>query len=86
MTWTSDLAREIGGQVLTEDSERESVATDFGRLIVRRPAAVVRPRSAEDVAQAVKFAATHALGVATRGAGHSQTRGCPAIFVAQRQK
>jgi len=73
MTWTSDLAREIGGQVLTEDSERESVATDFGRLIVRRPAAVVRPRSAEDVAQAVKFAARHALGVATRGAGHSQT-------------
>src|SRR5207249_5481580 len=73
MTWTSDLAREISGQILTDDSAREAVATDFGRLVVRKPAAVVRPRSAEDVARVVKFAVGHGLGVATRGAGHSQT-------------
>ena len=73
MIWTSDLAREISGQVLTDDSAREAVSTDFGRLVVRKPAAVVRPRSAEDVARVVKFAAGHGLGVATRGAGHSQT-------------
>ena len=73
MIWTSDLAREISGQVLTDDSAREAVSTDFGRLVVRKPAAVVRPRSAEDVAGVVKFAAGHGLGVATRGAGHSQT-------------
>src|SRR5213593_371339 len=73
MTWTSDLAREISGQVLTDDSAREAASTDFGRLVVRKPAAVVRPRSAEDVARVVKFAASRGLGVATRGAGHSQT-------------
>ena len=73
MTWTSDLAREISGQVFTDDSAREAASTDFGRLVVRKPAAVVRPQSTEDVARVVKFAASRGLGVATRGAGHSQT-------------
>lgn len=73
MTWVADLAREIRGQVLTDDSAREALATDFGRLIVRKPAAVVRPASAEDVARVVKSAAKLHLSVATRGAGHSQT-------------
>lgn len=73
MTWTVDLTREISGQVLTDEASREGVATDFGRLIVRKPAAVVRPASTEDVARVVKFAAKHSLAVSTRGAGHSQT-------------
>ena len=73
MTWTPELAREIRGQVLTDDAARDVAATDFGRVVVRRPAAVVRPASAEDVARLVKFAAERGLGVATRGAGHSQS-------------
>src|SRR6059058_227243 len=73
MTWTSDLAREIGEQVFTDDAAREAASTDFGRVVVRKPAAVVRPQSTEDVARVVKFAASRGLGVATRGAGHSQT-------------
>ena len=52
---------------------REAAATDFGRLVVRRPEAVVRPASAVDVACVLKFAARHSLRVATRGGGHSQT-------------
>jgi cytokinin dehydrogenase len=72
-TWASDLAGGIRGQVLTDDVAREAVATDFGHIVVRKPAAVVRPASAEDVAQVVRFAASHGLGVATRGGGHSQT-------------
>lgn len=73
MTWTTDLAREIHGQVLTDDAALEAASTDFGRVVVRRPAAVVRPASAEDVAAVVKFAARRGLAVATRGGGHSQT-------------
>jgi cytokinin dehydrogenase len=73
MAWMSDLAGEIGGQVLTDDSSREAVSTDFGRIVARQPAVVVRPGSTEDVARVVKFAAKHSLGVGTRGAGHSQT-------------
>ncbi|PYV11530.1 MAG: FAD-binding protein [Acidobacteria bacterium] len=73
MTWVTELAREISGQVLTDEASRQAVATDFGRLVVRKPQAVVRPASTEDVSRLLKFAAKHQLTVATRGAGHSQT-------------
>lgn len=73
MSWTAELAREIRGQVLVDDVSRESASTDFGRMIVRKPAAAVRPASPEDVASAVRFAVRHGLSVSTRGGGHSQT-------------
>ena len=73
MSWAGELAQEISGTVLTDDAAREAVATDFGRIVVRRPQAVVRPASAEDVQRVVKFAARHSLSLATRGSGHSQT-------------
>ena len=73
MSWADELAREVSGRVLNDDAAREAVATDFGRIIVRRPQAVVCPASAEDVARVMKFAAPNSLSVATRGGGHSQT-------------
>ncbi|HUU12919.1 MAG TPA: FAD-binding protein [Terriglobia bacterium] len=73
MSWTAELAGEIEGQVLTDEATRDLMATDFGRVIIRKPEVVVRPASSEDVARVVKFAARHSLGVATRGGGHSQT-------------
>ena len=73
MNWSEELAREVKGQVLTDDASREAVATDFGRLVMRKPAAVVRPASTQDVASVVKFAGKHSLAVSTRGGGHSQT-------------
>jgi cytokinin dehydrogenase len=73
MSWTDELVREVPGRVLTDEATRDAAATDFGRLVVRRPQAVVRPASAEDVARVLKFAARHSLSVATRGGGHSQT-------------
>ena len=73
MTWVTELGREISGQVFTNEASRQAVATDFGRLVVRKPQAVVRPASTEDVSRLLKFAAKHQLTVATRGAGHSQT-------------
>ena len=57
MSWTDELAQEIPGRVLTDDATREVVATDFGRIVVRRPQVVVCPASTDDVARVVKFAA-----------------------------
>ncbi len=73
MSWPDELARGIAGRVLTDEAVREAVASDFGRVVSRRPQVVVRPHSAEDVARVVKFAGRHSLSVATRGAGHSQS-------------
>jgi len=72
MHWTEELAREISGKVVTDDAACDSAATDFGRVVVRRPQAVVRPISADEVSRVLIFAARHSLSVATRGAGHSQ--------------
>ncbi len=73
MDWVNDLAREVKGQVLTDDQSRDALATDFGRAIVRKPAAIVRPASTADVARVLKFANQYSLRVSTRGAGHSQS-------------
>jgi cytokinin dehydrogenase len=73
MNWTAELSREVSGQVLLDDASREAVSTDFGRVIVRKPAAVVRPASSQDVANVIKFAVHNGLSVSTRGGGHSQT-------------
>jgi cytokinin dehydrogenase len=73
MSWANDLGREISGKVLTDDPAREAAATDFGRIVARKPQVVVRPASTEDVARVVKFAARNSLPLATRGGGHSQS-------------
>jgi FAD/FMN-containing dehydrogenase len=73
MTWTSELTGEVQGQVLTDEGSRAAVSTDFGRLVVRKPEAVVRPAYTEDVARVARFAARHRLTLSTRGGGHSQT-------------
>ncbi len=73
MNWTADLVREVSGQVLVDDASREAVSIDFGRIIVKKPAAVVRPASTRDVANVIKFAVRNGLSVSTRGGGHSQT-------------
>jgi FAD/FMN-containing dehydrogenase len=73
MSWSGELSNLVAGQVLTDDTARDAAATDFGRLFVRKPAAVVRPSTAADVAETVKFAGRNGLKVSTRGGGHSQS-------------
>jgi len=73
MSWTDDLAKEIAGEITTDEHTRESFATDFGRVVARKPQTVVRAASAQDVARVVKFAGKHSLAISTHGAGHSQT-------------
>ncbi len=73
MNWTAELTSKINGLVLTDEGALEAASTDFGRVAKRRPMAVVRPESAEDVAEAVKFAARNSLRAVPHGAGHSQS-------------
>ncbi|HEV2501409.1 MAG TPA: FAD-binding protein [Terriglobia bacterium] len=72
MSWIAELTSLIAGQVLTDDDARAEVSTDFGRVVERKPAAVVRPASARDIAATVKFAGRHSLLISARGCGHSQ--------------
>ena len=73
MGWAEELAGAISGRVFRDDAARDGVATDFGRIVTRKPQVVVRPASAEDVARVIKLAGRHSLTVATRGSGHSQS-------------
>ncbi|MEO3803111.1 FAD-binding protein [Nonomuraea sp. B1E8] len=49
----------------------EAAAEDFGHLVRRRPAAVHRPASTQDVARAVRWAVQRRMPLAARGQGHS---------------
>lgn len=56
----------------TNLEDREACAYDFGRMTRLVPEAVVRPRSAEEVASLVRRAARGGVQLAIRGGGHSQ--------------
>jgi FAD/FMN-containing dehydrogenase len=53
------------------DEAYEEACRIWNAMITRRPALVVRPRSAEDVAETVRFAKAEALPLAVRGGGHN---------------
>lgn len=59
------------GEILTDDAALSAAADDFGHAIHRRPRAVLRPGSVEDVARLIDFARRHDIQVAARGQGHS---------------
>lgn len=61
----------LRGELLTPDAPGyDEARTIWNARHDRRPAAVVRPACAEDVALAVRFARAHALPLAVRGGGH----------------
>jgi cytokinin dehydrogenase len=62
----------VDGPLVSECSE------DFGHIVRRRPSAVVRPASAEDIVRTIRFARAHGVEVAVRGQGHS-TYGQPLV-------
>lgn len=63
----------IQGEVLTDEAARRGRSGDFGRMIERMPAAVVRPKTSADVAAILKYANQHGIAVATRGEAHTQS-------------
>lgn len=71
------LRRDIAGEVVTRsDAGYENYRRDLvwnGRKPDRFPDALVRPKSVEDVARAVRFAKQNGLRVGMRSGGHSWT-------------
>jgi len=65
-----DLRGVVSGDVVCDDVGRSLYATD-GSLFEERPLAVVRPRSSEDVAATVRWAAEQGVSVHPRGGGTS---------------
>jgi FAD/FMN-containing dehydrogenase/Fe-S oxidoreductase len=65
-----DLRGIVAGEVLCDDARRALYATD-GSLFEIWPLAVVRPRSVEDVAATVAWAAERGIPVHPRGSGTS---------------
>jgi cytokinin dehydrogenase len=61
----------LDGELAWDVEAREAAADDFGHLVRRLPAGVLRPGSAGDVAAMTRWAGEHAWKVAARGRGHS---------------
>ncbi|QPP07171.1 FAD-binding protein [Streptomyces bathyalis] len=61
----------LDGELLTDDASRDAAAEDFGHIVHRRPAAVLRPGSVDDVVVMVRFCRKHGIPVAPRGQGHA---------------
>jgi FAD/FMN-containing dehydrogenase/Fe-S oxidoreductase len=65
-----DLRGVVTGEVLCDDARQSLYATD-GSLFDVLPLAVVRPRSVDDVAATIRWAAERGISVHARGAGSS---------------
>ncbi|WP_405162953.1 FAD-binding protein [Nocardia sp. NBC_01499] len=61
----------LDGELLVDEASREAVATDLGNITNHKPAAVLRPRSADDIAAMIRFCRAHDITVSTRGNAHT---------------
>jgi cytokinin dehydrogenase len=68
----------LDGELRCDPDVRAAAAGDFGRIIHRRPRAVLRPRSSADIARLMRVARDQGMKIAARGQGHS-TYGRPLI-------
>lgn len=57
----------LDGVLRADDASVEAFSHDFGRMISRRPRAVLEPGSVEDVVKIVRFARAHRLQVSVNG-------------------
>ncbi|QFU90208.1 FAD-binding protein [Amycolatopsis sp. YIM 10] len=64
-------APELDGELLVDPAARDAAATDLGNIADRRPCAVLRPGSADDVAAMIRFCRAYAITVSTRGQAHT---------------
>ena len=62
---------QLSGHLLEDDASLSAAADDFGHILARRPAAVLRPGRVEDVVAIVRLARERGLPIAARGQGHS---------------
>jgi FAD/FMN-containing dehydrogenase len=75
-TQLDDLRGRVGGRVLVPGDEGYDAARQTWNTTTfdQRPALVVMPSSADDVAAAVRFAREHDLSIGVQGGGHGHPR------------
>jgi cytokinin dehydrogenase len=61
----------LDGVLHTDLATLQRYAADAGRIVTGLPAAVLRPRSVDDVARVVRYCHAHRLPVAARGLGNT---------------
>lgn len=61
----------LDGTLVMDDASLSAASEDYGHIVHRRPAAVLRPGSVRDVVAMVRFCNRHRLPVAPRGQGHA---------------
>jgi cytokinin dehydrogenase len=61
----------LDGELVTEPAALGEAADDFGHIVHRTPAAVLRPGSVDDVVAIVRYANANRISVAMRGQGHT---------------
>ena len=63
----------LDGTLASDEVSRQALSRDHGNYIRRRPLAVLRPGSVEDIVRMVGYANRHDLAIAMRGQGHSRS-------------
>jgi cytokinin dehydrogenase len=61
----------LDGALRFDAEARDAAAEDFGHILRTRPAAVLLPAAADDLAATIRWAAARGLRLAPRGQGHS---------------
>ncbi|MCT2592069.1 FAD-binding protein [Streptomyces sp. N2-109] len=61
----------LDGTLHTDDAARAAAADDFGHIVHRTPAAVLRPGSVDDIVTMVRYCGRHRIPVAPRGQAHA---------------
>jgi len=76
-TSTADALRELqeilGDRILLDEEVRDLYRSDFGRTVDRRPGAVARCTSAEEVAEVVRFCRERGIPLVPRAQAHTQS-------------
>jgi FAD/FMN-containing dehydrogenase len=63
--------KDLGGEWSFDDAALQAAADDFGHVVHKKPAAMLRPGDAQDIAKLLQFANRQGVKVAMRGQGHS---------------
>ncbi len=68
---SDDSLLRLDGELLVDPASLDFGALDYGRIVRKTPAAVLRPRSHEDVVRMVRYCNRNRIPVTVRGQGHS---------------
>jgi cytokinin dehydrogenase len=63
--------KDLRGELHFDDAVLQATTDDFGRVVHKKPVAMLRPGDPQDIAKLVQYANRHGLKVAMRGQGHS---------------